>query len=185
MKSCKGSVYAGRPIGLAGGLNLYGFANGDPVNFSDPFGLCPPCGSDMEEAMLGVGRRLQPVQPVLETAANLAMFPLLGVESGTARAVPVVANGKLGRLVGDMFKGAFSRNPIGTGSTADIIRHEVATGVPYINKGFHFQKGQDLINGFDKFLSRTGSGWSYDELVARSLRNDLKEALSRVPKNNP
>jgi hypothetical protein len=30
------------PIGLAGGLNTYGFANGDPVNFSDPFGLCPP-----------------------------------------------------------------------------------------------------------------------------------------------
>jgi len=32
------------PIGLAGGLNLYGFANGDPVNFSDPFGLqaCDP-----------------------------------------------------------------------------------------------------------------------------------------------
>ncbi|MFQ5705793.1 MAG: RHS repeat-associated core domain-containing protein, partial [Gemmatimonadales bacterium] len=27
------------PIGLAGGLNLYGFANGDPVNFHDPFGL--------------------------------------------------------------------------------------------------------------------------------------------------
>jgi len=24
---------------LAGGLNLYGFADGDPVNFSDPFGL--------------------------------------------------------------------------------------------------------------------------------------------------
>ena len=32
------------PIGLAGGLNLYGFAGGDPVNFGDPFGLapCPP-----------------------------------------------------------------------------------------------------------------------------------------------
>lgn len=29
------------PIGLAGGLNLYGFAAGDPVNYSDPFGLCP------------------------------------------------------------------------------------------------------------------------------------------------
>ena len=27
------------PIGIAGGLNLYGFANGDPVNFHDPFGL--------------------------------------------------------------------------------------------------------------------------------------------------
>jgi RHS repeat-associated protein len=40
------------PIGIAGGLNLSGFADGDPVNYSDPFGLCPPwnqetwdCGS--------------------------------------------------------------------------------------------------------------------------------------------
>lgn len=30
------------PIGLAGGLNLYGVAGGDPVNYQDPFGLCPP-----------------------------------------------------------------------------------------------------------------------------------------------
>src|SRR5262249_43568131 len=28
-------------LGLAGGMNLYGFAAGDPVNFSDPLGLCP------------------------------------------------------------------------------------------------------------------------------------------------
>ncbi len=37
------------PIGLAGGLNLYGYADGDPVNFSDPFGLCPKdAGGDGE-----------------------------------------------------------------------------------------------------------------------------------------
>jgi uncharacterized protein RhaS with RHS repeats len=29
------------PIGLAGGLNAYGFAAGDPVSYSDPYGLCP------------------------------------------------------------------------------------------------------------------------------------------------
>jgi RHS repeat-associated protein len=29
------------PIGLAGGLNTYGFANGDPVGYSDPYGLSP------------------------------------------------------------------------------------------------------------------------------------------------
>jgi RHS repeat-associated protein len=29
------------PIGLAGGANSYGFAGGDPVNYRDPFGLCP------------------------------------------------------------------------------------------------------------------------------------------------
>ncbi|HEX2077899.1 MAG TPA: RNase A-like domain-containing protein, partial [Longimicrobium sp.] len=28
------------PIGLAGGMNVYGFAEGDPVNYSDPYGLC-------------------------------------------------------------------------------------------------------------------------------------------------
>ena len=34
------------PIGLAGGMNLYGFAGGDPVNFSDPMGLCPVTAAD-------------------------------------------------------------------------------------------------------------------------------------------
>lgn len=33
-------------LGLRGGLNAYGFAGGDPINFSDPFGLCPIPVSD-------------------------------------------------------------------------------------------------------------------------------------------
>lgn len=37
-----GQFTQGDPIGIAGGLNLYGYAGGDPINFSDPFGLCPP-----------------------------------------------------------------------------------------------------------------------------------------------
>jgi len=38
------------PLGLAGGLNAYGFANGDPVNFSDPFGLFPESTEDGDAA---------------------------------------------------------------------------------------------------------------------------------------
>jgi RHS repeat-associated protein len=42
------------PIGVAGGLNRYGFADGDPVNFADPFGLCPEdLGGDGRRATLG------------------------------------------------------------------------------------------------------------------------------------
>jgi RHS repeat-associated protein len=29
------------PIGLAGGLNVYGLAEGNPVTYSNPYGLCP------------------------------------------------------------------------------------------------------------------------------------------------
>jgi RHS repeat-associated protein len=42
------------PIGLAGGLNAYNYADGDPVNFEDPFGLCPqwltgrPCSGGVD-----------------------------------------------------------------------------------------------------------------------------------------
>jgi RHS repeat-associated protein len=53
------------PIGLAGGMNLYGFAGGDPVNFSDPFGLCPPlepcpvrAGTFMGAALNGIGNAI-------------------------------------------------------------------------------------------------------------------------------
>jgi hypothetical protein len=39
-KRVQGAYNPEDPIGLAGGLNLYGFAGGDPINFGDPFGLC-------------------------------------------------------------------------------------------------------------------------------------------------
>ena len=31
---------------MAGGPNLYGYAGGDPINLSDPFGLCPETGDE-------------------------------------------------------------------------------------------------------------------------------------------
>jgi RHS repeat-associated protein len=34
------------PIGIAGGLNVYGVASGDPVTYSDPYGLCAQAGED-------------------------------------------------------------------------------------------------------------------------------------------
>jgi RHS repeat-associated protein len=71
------------PIGLAGGLNAYGFAGGDPVNFSDPFGLCEPfpmcafaaaeVGGEIGGAFLGA------VGTAVEPGGGTA----IGVEAGT------------------------------------------------------------------------------------------------------
>jgi RHS repeat-associated protein len=44
------------PIGLAGGANLYGFGGGDPVNRTDPFGLCPDIPSLCIPAAVALGR---------------------------------------------------------------------------------------------------------------------------------
>ena len=62
------------PIGLAGGINLYGFAEGDPVNFADPFGLCPP--KTRNEVFLCAGQLLKPAQLPLEIAGTAATLPL-------------------------------------------------------------------------------------------------------------
>jgi RHS repeat-associated protein len=47
------------PIGLAGGLNSYGFAAGDPVSYSDPYGLsaqsaCPPLCNELNPRHLEI-----------------------------------------------------------------------------------------------------------------------------------
>lgn len=56
---------------MAGGLNLYGFAAGDPVNFSDPFGLCPVCDiADVGFFLYSAGKAiLNPTRQNLKDAA--------------------------------------------------------------------------------------------------------------------
>jgi hypothetical protein len=75
------------PIGLAGGNNLYGFANGDPVNFSDPLGLaaeekerCRPC----IKALAGGIRALRTWQA--SRRARGAVDKLVDASAATGRA---------------------------------------------------------------------------------------------------
>jgi RHS repeat-associated protein len=60
------------PIGLAGGMNLYGFAAGDPVNYSDPFGLW--CEDDGDPCPSPIGQVVAQVNANMSAAvANLAI----------------------------------------------------------------------------------------------------------------
>jgi hypothetical protein len=91
--------------------------------------------------------------------------------------IPNVANHKLGNIVNDLYKGAKMPNPIGTGSTADAIRSELATGLPTGGK-FHTQKGQEYIKALSNWLKKNPNASEYDRLVAESLMNDLASAIS-------
>jgi len=69
------------PIGLAGGLNTYGFADGDPVSYSDPYGLSAEGNCLWNPAaciVVGTVKVAQVTQPtadvVLDVATELAGF---------------------------------------------------------------------------------------------------------------
>jgi RHS repeat-associated protein len=87
------------PIGIAGGLNLYGFANGDPVNYSDPFGLCPPCLPGLDVAV-GIQVAAQAIAMDREERANTIRREVLGFVGDvvTFGAVGKVLSGALGGL---------------------------------------------------------------------------------------
>ena len=91
------------PVGLAGGLNAYGFAGGDPINYDDPFGLCPAesetwCTfgdliSGVFRALFGAPTRLVGNTPspagIVNTVATVADIPNHVTPSVDVQAGPV------------------------------------------------------------------------------------------------
>lgn len=58
------------PIGVAGGINLYSYVGNDPVNFTDPFGLCPE-GLRDEDGLCPGGLSVDQWNRVEDAAENL------------------------------------------------------------------------------------------------------------------
>ena len=84
------------PIGLAGGLNAYGFAAGDPVSYSDPYGLScepkPACERSQNAFALGGGGGMRP--GLFAGAASMLVKPVAEPlsEHGAMRAQLTVVN---------------------------------------------------------------------------------------------
>lgn len=64
---------------MAGGLNAYGFANGDPVNFSDPFGLWP----DWLDRIIAKVKSWHEADQAAARAYGLQMDKKYGMKPGT------------------------------------------------------------------------------------------------------
>jgi RHS repeat-associated protein len=91
-------------------------------------------------------------------------------------AIPAVTDAKLGFIVRDLYKGALTRNPIGTGSTADAIRYEALTGLP-VQGTFHLDKGLQYMNALRNWLRANPNASARDKMVANSLLMDLQNAI--------
>jgi RHS repeat-associated protein len=84
------------PIGYAGGMNLYGYVGGDPVNFTDPWGLVAFCVS---HSTTSVGPDGETVITGHRTDCEM-LFRILQLSGGA----PVHVGGN-GRTIGSYFEG--------------------------------------------------------------------------------
>ena len=170
------------PIGLAGGLNLYGFAAGDPVNFSDPMGLCPPETAwtpDCDVPLQSAGF----LDPIAWLSGGLTVGWAMGARlfarqaarasaAATARsAVPTATNRALQNTVNQLFRPGDKL----AGGTAGAIRQEALTGRAIGGK-FHLQKGIERIRNLEHILAREELS-AADRALAERLLSDLRSAV--------
>ena len=96
------------------GAVQYGFAGGDPVNFSDPFGLCPPCTGTHDAVMLPIISEAigggEPDEPALIPATP--PWELVWGVRGWFKSAWAGARG----LVGAAVRGGFVSRSMGKGS---------------------------------------------------------------------
>ena len=179
------------PIGLAGGLNLYGFANGDPVNFSDPFGLCPqlitgrPCSN---RVAIGIGL-LPVVGDVIDVASAVAGRDLLtgenltGLGIGVTLAGTIFGSGKLARegaraasnFVDITRRGARVWNRATDVGPAEFGENLVKSGFAQTTRS----EGIDVFTRGDRryvvrSTERSNSGWTADVYVKDELVGKIR-----------
>jgi RHS repeat-associated protein len=153
------------PIGLAGGLNVYGFANGDPVNFSDPFGLraCDPPGSPCPRGMqilAEVARQTAPLERVVEGVGEAVGLrdlaeggeQLLSGDAGGALQVAMVI--PAGRSVGTVARVAGKAKAVVRTAKVTVVSKLEAAAV----RAAHSPLGEGFREGFSSFNAVANPG---------------------------
>jgi hypothetical protein len=88
---------------------------------------------------------------------------------------PAVKDAKLAGMMDDLYR---ADAKIGSGSTADAVRHELATGEK-VGGRTHSQKAQDYINGLQDWLKNNPKASPGDRAAAENVIKDLQDALQK------
>ncbi|MEM7414559.1 MAG: RHS repeat-associated core domain-containing protein [Gemmatimonadota bacterium] len=148
------------PIGIAGGLNTYGYGGGDPVNYSDPMGLtpvCPWCVGALLGAIAGMG---------VEAGAQL----LTGEFNGPAIAIAGAAGGAAGAAATTAALGAAAKTIASVVvSAAEGVAKDVATGREITAGGVAIDAALGI-----------GGGAAGNLVEATSMGSGLRRTLDRL-----
>lgn len=88
---------------------------------------------------------------------------------------PSVSDSQLSKLVDGLYR---PNAKVGSGSTADAFRHELATGQA-VGGRFHSQKGTDSIRALNKWLDNNPKASPGDRAAAETIILDLRNALGQ------
>jgi RHS repeat-associated protein len=156
------------PIGLAGGLNLYGYANGDPVNFSDPFGLCTPQPQCFAEAVQLLGRMAP------ELNRELATFLPKNLAAAGAGAL----FGGIVARVGAMLRGGGAAASAEVTASAPVGMQRAQMNVPGINRAGEVGGRRYTGHAFDQMQGRGITPTMVEETIAHGARTAGREGAT-------
>ena len=86
---------------------------------------------------------------------------------------PKVSDPKLKNIADSLYR---KDAKIGSGSTADAIRHENITGEP-VGGAFHSTKGTEAIRSLENWGKKSTNASSADRAAAENMAADLRDAL--------
>ncbi|HRP08280.1 MAG TPA: RHS repeat-associated core domain-containing protein, partial [Gemmatimonadales bacterium] len=132
------------PLGVAGGVNVYQYNNGNPVTFSDPMGMCPTCALGAATGVV-TGYLLAKATGAEYGLKEAATDAVLGAFGGGAakmlRARSAAAAGASGSaaLARGGVSNAIGRALEGAGTSFESRIEAVSRALP---------KGQDILMGW-------------------------------------
>jgi len=95
---------------------------------------------------------------------------------GPLAVAPTVTDPKLRNIVGNLYKSENNSTRVGSGTTADAIRYELATGEKTAGRR-HVIKGRESVRALRSWLRRNPNAAPADRSAAQDMLTDLQQAL--------